>query len=77
MNSSTATSLRENLFKIIDKVLISGVPHEFNKNGKKLKIVTSGNIDKFKNLIPHKSIVDNPENLIKARPYVWKESKNV
>ena len=77
MNTLTVTSLRENLFKIIDKVMLSGIPQEFERKGKKLKIIVEGNVNKINNLIPHRSIIGNPEKLIKARTYVWKENKNI
>ncbi|OGG02113.1 hypothetical protein A2W14_02475 [Candidatus Gottesmanbacteria bacterium RBG_16_37_8] len=77
MDSLNLTSLRENLFKIIDKVIISGVPQKLERKGKKLKIVLDEKIDKFDNLVPHKSIIGEPEKLIKAKPYLWQEPRNV
>jgi hypothetical protein len=36
----TVTKLRENLFKILDKIIKTGIPVEIERYGKKLKIVT-------------------------------------
>ena len=77
MSPITVTSLRENIFKILDRVAVSGVPQEIERNGKKLKIIVEGKVNKINNLVPHKSIIGNPENLIKTKPYLWKEPENL
>lgn len=77
MGALTVTSLRENLFKIIDRVIVSGVPQEVERKGKKIKIVLAEKINKFENLIPHQSIIGHPDRLIKAKPYLWQEPRNV
>jgi len=77
MNVVTVTSLRVNLFKIIDKVIISGVPQKLERKGKKLKIVLDEKIDKFDNLVSHQSIIGEPEKLIKTKTYLWQEPRNV
>ena len=39
MTSITASKLRENVYRILDEVLETGIPVEINRRGKKLKIV--------------------------------------
>ncbi|OGK26523.1 hypothetical protein A2954_00975 [Candidatus Roizmanbacteria bacterium RIFCSPLOWO2_01_FULL_37_12] len=77
MKSLTITSLRENLFKIVDQVIVSGMPQEIERKGKKLKIVLADKVNKLDNLVPHKSIRVNPEKLINAKPYSWKEAEKI
>ena len=76
MENLTVTSLRKNLYKIIDKVVASGVPQQFVRKGKKLKIVLDEKTDKFAKLVPHDAIVGDPEDLVTAKPYKWTEEKN-
>lgn len=77
MSTLTVTSLRENLFNIFDKIIASGVPEVIERKGKKLKIALVGKVNKFERLIPHNSIVGNPDKLINDKPYLWKETKNI
>ena len=41
MPSISVTALRQNLFKIIDQVLETGVPVEIDRNGKKVLLTPS------------------------------------
>lgn len=77
MGTITVTALRENLYKVIDKVALSGVPQEVKRKGKKIKIVLEGRVNKFDNLMAHNSIIGNPEDIINTKSYLWKEPKNV
>lgn len=77
MRALTVTSLRENLFNIFDRIITSGVPQEVERKGKKLKIELVGKINKLDNLIPHNSIVGNPDDLVKETRFPWKEPKNI
>jgi len=77
MGVLTVTSLRENLFKVVDRVILSGIPQEIERKGKKLKIVMVGKINKFDNLIPHNSIIGRADKLINQKPYIWKEPENI
>ena len=77
MENITVTSLRENLYKIIDRVIVSGVPQKFVRKGKKLKIMLDEKANKLDNLVPHNTIVGDPEDILKAKPYKWTEPKNL
>ncbi len=63
----TASKLRENIYRVLDQVLESGVPVEIVRKGGKLKIVRSegGPGHKLDNLKPHlEAVVGDPEDLI-------------
>ena len=63
----TASKLRENVYRILDEILETGVPVEINRRGKKLKIVRADEVtsSRLDNLIerPH-AIVGDPEDLV-------------
>lgn len=78
MSTFTPTELRKNLYKILDTVALHGKSQEIIRNGKKLKIILADkNIDKFKNLKPHNSIIGDPEELVNIKLYEWNEPKNL
>lgn len=65
MKTVTATELRGNIYNLLDEVLNTGVPIEINKNGKKLRIMPVGAVDKFQNLIPRPDVIHgNPDDLV-------------
>jgi hypothetical protein len=61
----TVTKLRENLFKILDKIIKTGIPVEIERYGKKLKIVTVNPPSKLDSLQSHPgTIVGDPQDLV-------------
>jgi len=61
----TATNLRANLYKVLDRVLKTGVPVEINRQGKLLKIVPMKPKAKLDNLKPHPDyLAVKPESLV-------------
>ena len=59
------TRLRANLYRVLDKVLKTGVPVEIERDGKLLKIVPVEAQDKLKNLKPHKGyLAADPQSLV-------------
>jgi antitoxin (DNA-binding transcriptional repressor) of toxin-antitoxin stability system len=58
-----ATKLRQNLYRILDEILESGVPVEIERNGRVLKIVPE-KANKLGNLERHEVINGNPEELV-------------
>jgi len=61
----TATKLRANLYKVLDRVLKTGVPVEINRQGKLLKIVPMTPTSKLDNLKPHPDyLAVKPEALV-------------
>ncbi len=47
----SASKLRENIYRILDRVLETGKPVEVVRRGKRLKIVAAEHKEKLKNLV--------------------------
>jgi len=62
MEHLTLTALRQQLFKIVDKVIQTGVPVEIERRGHRLKIVLDDPPRKLANLRPHNAIVGDAVN---------------
>jgi len=61
----TASRLRENVYRILDEVLETGVPVEIERRGKILKIVPGEPRDKLANLKPRPDFLRcDPEDLV-------------
>ena len=63
----TASRLRENIYKILDEVLDTGIPVEIERRGKKLRIlpVESGAVSKLDNLTERRdTILCDPEEIV-------------
>ncbi len=60
----TASKLRQNIYKMLDQVLKSGVPLTIIRNGKILKIVPEQPVSKLSRLKKRKCINGNPEDLV-------------
>ena len=59
-----ASSLRENIYRILDQVLETGVPVEIERRGKILKIVPAESRSKLENLKPQPYVLSDPEELV-------------
>ena len=61
----TATHLRQNLYKLLDRALETGEIIEIKRCGKTLKILSEKSKCDFNNLIPHPDcIVGDPDDLV-------------
>jgi len=63
----TASKLRQDIYRILDGVLDSGVPVEIERNGRLLRIVpaTPSGRSKLENLEPHPEFLRcDPEELV-------------
>ena len=60
----TASALRGNIYKLLDKVLESGKPLEVERKGRTLQIIPKGNSSKLSRLTKHDCIQGNPESLV-------------
>ena len=61
----TASKLRENIYRILDQVLETGVPVEIERRGKILKIVPTEMPKKLDNLIDRRDFVrGDPEDIV-------------
>ncbi|MBM2811612.1 MAG: type toxin-antitoxin system Phd/YefM family antitoxin [Chloroflexi bacterium] len=61
----TASELRQNIYKLLDQVLESGVPLEIERNGRRLQVVSADAPSKLDRLVAHPDfIVGDPEDLV-------------
>lgn len=61
----TASKLRENIYRILDQVLETGVPVEIERRGKKLKIVAVETPSKLDNLVARPDFLKcDPEDIV-------------
>ena len=71
------TALRNQLFKLIDEAISTGIPIEIERKGHRLKIVPEQKKSKLENLEPHDCIVGNPDDLVDLKVTEWEEAKNL
>ena len=61
----TVSKLRENIYRLIDQVLATGIPLEIKRKGKILKIVPEDSTDKLDNLITRSEYLKcNTEDIV-------------
>lgn len=60
MNS---TELRKNIYKVLDRVIETGIPVPIERKGRRLKIVLEDTGDKLKNLKRREGLNINPDDL--------------
>ena len=73
-----ATKLRQNLYRILDEILDSGIPVKINRKGEILMIIPEKKKSKLERLTEHKTIVGDPESIIKTSfDNEWKEKDNL
>jgi prevent-host-death family protein len=60
----TASKLRENIYRILDEVLDTGVPVEIERRGKLLRLVPAKPASKLSNLKPRRYLRADPERLV-------------
>jgi hypothetical protein len=58
------SQLRENIYRILDQVLDTGIPVEIERHGKLLRIVPVEARSKLDNLKPRPYLLSDPEDLI-------------
>ncbi len=75
--SMSLTALRQQLFKVVDQVIATGIPVEVNRKGHILKIVLVEKKSKLANLVKHDCIVGDPDELIDLSLYKWSEENNL
>ncbi len=61
----TASQLRQDVYRLLDEVLDTGVPIEIERRGRHLRIVPEEAPSKLARLVPHDDyIVGDPEELV-------------
>lgn len=65
MKTITVTELRSNIYNLLEEVLVTGVPLEVTKGGRKLHITPVEPVDKFANMVFDPDVVNgDPEDLV-------------
>lgn len=73
-----ATKLRQNLYRILDEILDSGIPVKINRKGEILMIIPEKKKSKLERLTEHNTIVGDPDSIIKISfDNEWKEKDNL
>ena len=75
--SMSLTSLRQQLFKVVDQVIATGIPTEIRRNGHIVKIVLADKKSKLDNLVEHDCIVGDPEALVDLSLHEWDEERTL
>jgi prevent-host-death family protein len=74
MKKVTLTELSNNIERLLDEVLETGIPLELNKNGKLFKIIPV-ETDKLKNLTFKPNVIQgNPDDLVNI---TWEQEINI
>jgi prevent-host-death family protein len=60
----TASALRQNVYKILDRVVETGIPEEINRRGRMLRIVSVQKKSKLANAKKRPVIKGDPEDLV-------------
>lgn len=60
----TASRLRQDIYRILDEVLETGVPAEIERHGKVLRIVPPENTSKLDSLRPRDYLNAEPEDVV-------------
>ena len=60
----TASSLRGNIYRLLDQVLETGQPLEIERKGRLLKIIPEERPSKMSRLVKHPCIKGDPESIV-------------
>ena len=64
MKTVTVTELRGNIYGLLEEVLVTGVPLEIKKGGRRLRIVPADSVDKLRNLAHRPEVIQgDPDDL--------------
>ena len=77
MAPMSLTALRNQLFKVVDGVIKTGIPAEIERNGHRLKIVLEEKRSKLDNLKPHDCIIGDPDDLVDLKVAEWGEASKL
>ncbi len=75
MAPMSLTSLRNQIFKVADEVIRTGIPVQIDRKGHRLKLVIEKKKSKLGNLKKHNCIVGNPDELIDLKVTKWQGEK--
>lgn len=75
--SMSLTALRQQLFKIVDQVIATGIPKEIHRNGHIIKIIIDDKKSKLANIKKHDCIIGDPEELVDFPLHEWNEEEKL
>ncbi|MFT4289275.1 type II toxin-antitoxin system Phd/YefM family antitoxin [Nocardioides sp.] len=68
----TATQLRADIFRLLDRVLETGEPLEIKRNGRILRVVSTPPESKLSRLVRREGVVNgDPDDLAELQVYDW------
>ncbi|MGH7886168.1 MAG: type II toxin-antitoxin system Phd/YefM family antitoxin [Thermodesulfobacteriota bacterium] len=75
----TATKLRQNIYKVLDQILETGVPVEIERKGEILKIISEKKVDILDNLVEREDVINgDPEDIVHIDwSEEWKEKEHI
>lgn len=76
MQIPTVTSVREKIYPIVDRVIKTGSPAPFTKDGYILKISVEKKPYKLESLKKRELFNEDPKKLIHLKLWEWHEPKN-
>jgi hypothetical protein len=75
MKTVTPTELRRNIYKLLDKVLDTGIPLEVKKGDRTLRIEPIEKVDKLQNLVHRPDVITgDPDELVEIS---WEDEVNL
>ena len=78
MEKLTITTLRKQLYSVVDKVLETGVPVEIERHGRTVVIAPAAPTgSKLGRLPRRRGIVGDPDELVNEKVGEWDERKNL
>jgi prevent-host-death family protein len=65
MKTITVTELRSDIYNLLEEVLVTGIPLEINKGGRKLQIIPVEKVNKLRNLTRRPDVIEgDPDDLV-------------
>lgn len=77
MEEASVTTLRQNLFRLVDKVIETGMPLVIKRKGKNLILTPEATTSKLSRLRRRRLVKGKPEALVNIKVGEWRELKNL
>ena len=77
MEKLTLTALRQNLFRVVDRVLETGIPVAIDRQGKTVLLTPQAAPPKLSRLKRRKLIKGDPRSLVDVGVATWREPRQL